>query len=73
VAELIGRSPHVIVRRPPYTPTVAPIEQCFHSVKMTLRRNRASLTAHNLGEMIEDAVEELSPSTLSNFFANCGY
>jgi hypothetical protein len=35
---------------------VAPIEQCFHSVKMTLRRNRASLTAHNLGEMIADVI-----------------
>ena len=66
-------SPHTVVRRPPYTPTVSPIESAFAWIKKFLRKHCHVLTPQNLETWVGRAVETLPPTALNNFYRNCGY
>jgi transposase len=72
VREAIAASPHTVVYRPPYTPTAAPSETNFHSMREWLRTFKRFLTNDNMPVMISKAIEQLSRDQ-TDLFHYCGY
>ena len=57
---------------PPYSPDFNPIEQAFAKLKALLRR-AAARTVEALWSAIADALDAITPSECTNYFANSGY
>jgi transposase len=64
---------HVPLRRPPYAPESAPIEQAFHWIKTYLRRYKYDVTDSNLGLWIARAIRAMTVTQIRGFFRNSGY
>jgi transposase len=57
---------------PPYSPDYSPIEPCFSKVKEALRAAEAR-TDDELLDAIGEALQEVTSSDASGWFAHCGY
>jgi transposase len=73
VQHVFQQSGHQMLLRPPYDPSVAPIELCFKVMKDHLRRNWFNIQQGLVTSHIKAALESITPSDARAFFANCGY
>jgi transposase len=64
---------HRVVARPSYSPDMAPIESAFSKVKNVLRRCKDRVTAANLRQQIDAAVQTITPRDCQGWYQDCHY
>lgn len=61
-----------LIYLPPYSPDLSPIERCWSKIKAALRTAGAR-TYRALNRAIKQALDSISESDASAWFAHCGY
>lgn len=72
VDQLIEEAGGYVLRLPPYSPDLNPIEMAISKVKSLLRK-REHRTVETLMTGIEDALKSVSESDARGFIRHCGY
>jgi transposase len=72
VDALVESAGCVVIRLPPYSPDLNPIEQAISKVKTMLRR-LAKRTVPDLFDGIAEALRAVTPADAMSFIAHCGY
>jgi transposase len=72
VDELVGAAGCEVVRLPPYSPDLNPIENAISKVKAMLRK-LAKRTVPELFDAIDEALASVTPADARAFIEHCGY